>query len=90
MDDICRVAGEHGRYYVPSSNGPGVPPYLVDICANKGNGWCGCRNFDVVHGPAWQRGEPGWHRCKHIVAAREFELDDAVRLWNLAHPQKED
>ncbi len=82
---VARVVGEHGRYYVGSSKGP----VLVDICACKGNGWCGCEDFAFRHLPAWQRGEAGWHRCKHIAAAREFELDDAVRVWNLRHPQDE-
>lgn len=89
MADILRVPGEHGRYFVPSSD-PRQPPYLVDICACRGNGWCGCRNFEVVHQGAWHRGEPGWHRCKHIISAMLWEVEDAVRLWNLAHPQKED
>lgn len=86
MPDIQRVPGEMGRYHVPSSHGP----VLVDICACQGNGWCGCEDFAFRHLPAWERGEPGRHRCKHIDAARNWELDDAVRLWNLAHPQKED
>jgi len=82
---VERVAGEPGRYYVASANGP----VLVDICALKGNGWCGCEDFAFRHQPAWQRGEPGRHRCKHIIAAMLFECEEGIKVWNLAHPQDE-
>lgn len=99
MGDITRVQGEPGRYFVPSSSGQN-PPYLVDICANQGNGWCGCDDFYNRQQGRWERGEPGPHRCKHLRSVRAWELEQShvseealdrwVRLWNLAHPQKED
>ena len=82
-ESVRRVAGEPWRYFVESSRGP----VLVDLCALKGNGWCGCEDFGFRHQPAWERGEAGAHRCKHIMAAREWELDAALAVWNLAHPQ---
>lgn len=86
---VARVAGEPGRYHVDSSD-PRNPAYLVDICENDANGWCGCRNFEIVHQPAWQRGEPGKHRCKHIIAAMLWECEEGAKLWNLCHGERED
>ena len=93
---VVRVAAEPGRYFVPSS----VGPVLVDICALKGNGWCGCEDFYNRQHGRLERGEPGPHRCKHLRAARAWEvaesqvseaaLDQWVRVWNLGHPQQED
>jgi hypothetical protein len=82
---VRRVVGEMGRYFVHASSGE----VLVDICACKGNGWCGCEDFAFRHLPAWERGEDGVHRCKHLRAARDWELDEGIRIWNLANPQVE-
>lgn len=82
---VARVEGERGRYYVASTRGP----VLVDICALGGNGQCGCEDFAFRQRPALDSGQPGWHRCKHIERAREWELDEAIRIHNLANPQEE-
>lgn len=63
------------RVYV---NGTCEPVYLVDLEEYRGNGSCGCENFEKVRFPTLrtqgriiddkERGT----RCKHIHAAREF------------------
>lgn len=55
----------------------------VDIASESGNGRCGCEYFPFL----WARrnGEPV--RCKHLVAARDFALDVAIRLQNRQQKQ---
>ena len=91
---VARGAGGPGRYFVRGSGlWPGtLEPriYLVDICAERGNGRCSCEDFELRRLPALHRGEPGPHRCKHIERAREFELDACISLWNLRNGEAED
>lgn len=67
-----------GRYWVESESGE--TPYLVDIDAYWGNGWCNCKDFQTDKEKelsALLPSERNWtdqrYRCKHIRAARVFE-----------------
>lgn len=68
-NEVVQVPGERLRYRVlPSKVRPGGDPfYLVDLEENEGNGWCNCRDFEIRHGPKIAAGEPGEHKCKHII-----------------------
>jgi hypothetical protein len=71
---------EDGRFFVESESGR--KPYFVDTHENPvikdGRvfycGQCACTHFQIRLWPKIRdEGRP--LRCKHIVAAREFELD---------------
>lgn len=64
------------RFYVSSSRS-GVDPYLVDIEANKGFGWCNCPQFSFRVQPALDRGAKAT-RCPHLTQARETFLDEII------------
>lgn len=60
---VTPIAGELCRFYVDSAV-EGRDPYLVDTLSNS----CGCWHFMCrLKGTAC--------RCKHLDAAREFELN---------------
>jgi len=64
---------EARRFHVPSDE-PGRDPYLVDLDEMKGNGWCGCWDFEFRHMPRLVRGaKPGTEKCKHIERAEAHE-----------------
>lgn len=58
-----------GMYEVESSEGF---PHIVDLTAEKGIGYCTCNNYSVVCSPNIKKGK-GQRRCKHILAAKEYE-----------------
>jgi hypothetical protein len=55
---------EADRYYVSCGGGG----YLVELGAYDGNGWCGCAQFQCVHQPHLERGDPTVRRCKHLTS----------------------
>ena len=67
------------RVHVRSESDPSKT-YLVDLEANWGNGWCGCKNFEVECLPEFNKLAPqdrprystenNAYRCKHIRVAR--------------------
>jgi len=73
-NEVVPVAGERLRYRVlPSRTKPGSDPfYLVDLEENNGRGWCNCRDFEMRHGPRINAGEPGEHKCKHILQVEHW------------------
>jgi len=66
---------DRGTFRVASASQPGRD-YFVDLAANAGLGQCDCHDF---------RCRP-LHRCRHILAARQFVVDCVVAGWVLAEP----
>lgn len=67
--------------------------HLVDIAEFNGNGFCGCEFFAFRQQPLLTRATPaeqgmGKWRCKHIVAARDFALDVALRAHRYDNKRK--
>lgn len=60
--------------------------YHVDLLSRDTNGACSCEHFCCRLQPLIER-EESVGRCKHILACREFVLDDM--LSKLAKAQKE-
>lgn len=63
--------------------GRSQPWHLVQMEELDCNGWCSCESFYYQHfaaiEEALKRGERVVSRCKHIVAAREWALNRALR-----------
>jgi hypothetical protein len=66
--DVIPISGEPSRFFVPSqAPARGDLKYLVDLSEYRGNGWCGCWDFEFRRQPRLERGAaPGTERCKHI------------------------
>jgi hypothetical protein len=71
---VAPVAGEPRRFFVASRT-PGIEPYLVDLDEYRGNGWCGCQDFEFRRQPHLERGAKAGHatRCFHVQQALAFE-----------------
>lgn len=54
--------------------------YYVDLSAYQGNGFCGCKDFEVNCMPDLEKGFRGvtQYRCKHIRQARLWR--EAIKL----------
>lgn len=57
---------EADRYFISVDGGE---EYLVELEAYEGVGWCNCRQFECVHQPLLERGDPTIRRCKHLHKA---------------------
>ncbi len=70
------IPGERLRYWVGSESRPGVS-FAVDLGKFSANGSCTCEQFTIkLAGPASRYFKTGQSaRCKHIEAARDYELD---------------
>jgi hypothetical protein len=61
--------------------------YLVDLAANHGIGFCGCRRWECKIAPRIRKGElptdlsDELFTCAHIRAARAFQYD--LWFWRL-------
>ena len=60
---VTPVAGEPGRYWVPSESEPHAPPHLVDLNFD-GHPYCSCA---IIHNRTDADAE-----CKHIRAVMEL------------------
>jgi hypothetical protein len=81
---------ESRRYFVQSK--PGGREHLVDLDENNAGGECGCEDFQYRCAPLIAAGTATGLavQCKHITAARQFELDvahDAAIASELANPE---
>lgn len=65
---VTPIIGEPKRFFVESEEpGRSGVNYLVDLDEYRGNGWCGCWDFEFRRQPHLERGAvPGTERCKHI------------------------
>ena len=71
---VYPIIGEVGRYQVESESVPGQT-HLVDIL----EGACGCAAWTCNHRKHQAAtGKP--LRCKHILAAREYALNDFIEV----------
>lgn len=70
---VEEVEGEPGRYLVESSR-EDIGAHLVDMTENDGRGWCGCEDFEFRRQPKLVRGDRKTDGCRHIAAARKYEL----------------
>jgi hypothetical protein len=56
-----------------ASDAHGATRYRVDLSAYDGNGWCGCRGFEIKYLPKLERGERPKSvkdlKCKHLIKA---------------------
>jgi hypothetical protein len=82
-DTVIPIAGEPLRFHVVSRTIDGLL-YLVDLEEHERNGACGCPDFEFRHRPKFNDGaKPNGgdeRRCWHIVQARNYFLDAAVRV----------
>lgn len=70
---ITHIMGEPGRLWVASDTNP-EQTHLVDILENQ----CGCPDY-VCRRRQWEQAHPDKkYRCKHLIAAREFFLDEVL------------
>lgn len=81
LPQVEPIPHERGRFHVASDR-PGTEPYLVDLEEFDGNGFCGCRGFEVRMLPklveAQEKRQPmPLLRCKHILRALEFSQSEA-------------
>lgn len=67
------VMGEVGRYWVESESTEGR--HLVDLLSGE----CGCASW-VCRQRAYKAKWGVPLRCKHIIAAREYALDDYLEI----------
>lgn len=72
-----------GRYFVSAGGGT----YLVDVAEFKGNGFCGCRDFEYRHLPALQKEEECGiehqpRQCKHIKAVMAWLNPTTAQVQN--------
>lgn len=75
---VFRIEGERWRFHVPSDD-PNEPPYLVDLSAWLANGECACPHFQIRLLPIVRCGISEHPlRCKHIIRARGFILDEIL------------
>lgn len=72
------VLGEVGRYWVGSETNEHAR-HLCDIIENQ----CGCPDY-VCRRAAYQREFKRPYRCKHLLAAREYCLDDFIDVMKEA------
>jgi len=63
---------EARRFHVNVRGKPGHT-YLVDLDEYRGNGWCGCQDFEFRRSPRLIRGQTSRSRCKHIRHALAAE-----------------
>lgn len=82
MNNVTPVIGSIGMYYVDSASSHGVR-HLVDLleCACGCADWT-CRQREYRH----TTGKP--YRCRHILAAREYALDDLLEVMKEASLSK--
>lgn len=68
-----------GHYHVYSET-QAETMYDVELLANNGNGRCTCQDWQMRIGPYLERSEdPPRRFCKHIIACREYFLDDVIK-----------
>ena len=71
------VPGEPFRFQVSSESRDGLW-FLVDLQANRFNGFCGCEDFQARRGVILRDHDGArspLSRCKHIQSARDYLLD---------------
>lgn len=89
----ARPGGAPLCFYVDSSR-PGHEPHQVNLGAHHGNGSCNCEHFlyrlaePAEHTPPRDRErDPDSLRCRHILEARRFLLDDLIKRLSQPQPQ---
>lgn len=79
--DVEGIDGEPLRFRVRSSSFPNAA-HIVDLSEHGGSGLCLCTDFLLRREVAIKQGAPLFTRqtqCKHILAAREFLLNNFLR-----------
>lgn len=76
---------EADRYYVSC----GGDEYLVELEAYDGVGFCGCRQFECLHQPYLERGDPTIRRCKHLQKAF-IEYAQIEHMARIPHQKEEE
>lgn len=86
---VHRIDGEDYRFFVESDR-PTADRYLCDLEPYDGNGWCGCKHFEMKCWPKLERGErPTTEeelKCKHLIRAHIFQsMELALLIRQLRH-----
>lgn len=83
FDIVIPIYGEPLRFHVVSRTIDGLL-YLVDLEEHDRNGACGCPDFEFRHRPKFNDGiklnDGDECRCWHIMQARRYFLDTALKI----------
>lgn len=86
--EVTPINGEPTRFFVASDSR--AEPHLVDLSEFDLTGACGCEQFQFRLQPKLESGERDRsggdkHRCKHIIKARQYFCDLALKDLNKIH-----
>lgn len=65
------------RFRFTSDSRPDIS-HVVDLGEYNGFGECSCEDFQYRLAPALTRGEIPATRCKHLIAAREYLVNQVI------------
>lgn len=87
LPQVEPVEGEPGRFWVQSRSRLNLR-HLVDMWEYRGNGACGCEDFERKYRPHLEEGAlpSPLLACRHLHAVRAFS---AVDFWHRAAMEKE-